>query len=335
MLDCPQRDSIESVSDFSFDDLTRRTPRRNAHVVSVEVERQEDRGTSDTDMVPVGRIKPLDGGSRLLRNPKWIEIKESIRASGGLTDALAVTSRPGDQDFTCYSGGNTRLLALQELYRETGDPAFGSVRVDVQPFTSDFELVALHHRENACRGDCTFFEDAWATYRMYKAFCDSQDRDSRVKPADLHSVRTGRPGGWSCRAGSPAVQCRARELLYFSYSQARGYADGRSDLGALSVDAGVDPSGHHHSTVRLSLRRVYSSYGRQLQEIPLATAGRTAGLVIASCSHLYKHMQNDHSHDLTSHPMVVPSAGDRGVDGDGHPCHLAEEVPLNWVNRGI
>ena len=32
-------------------------------------------------------------------------------------------------------------------------------------------------------------------------------------------------------------------------------------------------------------------------------------------------------------PLVAPSAGDRGVDGDGHPYHLAEEVALNWLNR--
>ena len=127
--------------------------------------------------LPVDQIAPFDAGPRLLRNPKWAAIKASIKASGGLTNTLSVTKRPGSAHYVCHQGGNTRLLALKELHQETSDPRFGEVRVEVMPYTSDFDLALLHDRENTCRGDLTFIEDAWSKYRLYQMYC----RTTRAK----------------------------------------------------------------------------------------------------------------------------------------------------------
>ncbi|MGH1477211.1 MAG: ParB family protein [Geminicoccales bacterium] len=123
----------------------------------------------------VDRVVPFDNGPRLLRNPKWQSIKAAIKASGGLTDTLPVTTRPGETHFICHQGGNTRLLVLQELFDETADPRFGQVQVEIVPFTSDFDLTVLHDRENTCRGDLTYIEEAWSKYRLYEMYCAKAD----------------------------------------------------------------------------------------------------------------------------------------------------------------
>jgi len=81
--------------------------------------------------------------------------------------------------FTCpswatvsraFSSSLACRLALKELYQETSDHRFAKVWVEISPFKSDFDLALLHDRENTCRGDLTFIEDAWSKYRLYQIF---------------------------------------------------------------------------------------------------------------------------------------------------------------------
>ena len=49
-----------------------------------------------TMVLPVDAIQTYDRNPRLRENPKYLSIKESVRAQGGVTNQLTVTKRPGD-----------------------------------------------------------------------------------------------------------------------------------------------------------------------------------------------------------------------------------------------
>ena len=65
----------------------------------------------------VDDIRPYENNPRRSVNVKFDDIKESIRTSG-LRLPLTVTRRPGESHYIVEAGGNTRLLALQQLWAE-------------------------------------------------------------------------------------------------------------------------------------------------------------------------------------------------------------------------
>ena len=75
-------------------------------------------------LLTLAQIRPYDRNPRRERNPRYDEIKDSIRAQGGLNNPLTVTRRPGAEHYMVESGGNTRLGILNELHKETGDETF-------------------------------------------------------------------------------------------------------------------------------------------------------------------------------------------------------------------
>ena len=62
----------------------------------------------------VDDVRPYENNPRRATNAKFDDIKESIRTSG-LRSPLTVTRRPGESHFIVEAGGNTRLIALQQL----------------------------------------------------------------------------------------------------------------------------------------------------------------------------------------------------------------------------
>ncbi|MGI9449085.1 MAG: ParB family protein [Geminicoccaceae bacterium] len=139
----------------------------------------------EVTVLDIDQLYCYEHNPRLLRNPKWLEIKASIRASRGLTETLSVTRRPDDDRYVVHQGGNTRLLVIKELFAETNDEAFRSVKVHIHPFVSEIEIAALHDRENTCRADLTYFEEAWSKFRQYELYC----RDGLGKPSVAFFVR--------------------------------------------------------------------------------------------------------------------------------------------------
>ncbi|MBZ9559036.1 MULTISPECIES: ParB family protein [unclassified Modicisalibacter] len=117
------------------------------------------------------QLRPYDRNPRTLRNPKYQEIKESIRAVG-LKQTLTVTQRPGDDRYMISDGGNTRLSILQELYEETGDARFYSQDCHYVPWQGEIHVLAGHLAENDNRGQLTWIERARGVYeakRMLEA----------------------------------------------------------------------------------------------------------------------------------------------------------------------
>lgn len=107
----------------------------------------------------VDQIRPYEHNPRRANNEKFFEIKESIR-SAGIRNPLTVTRRPGEQHFIVEAGGNTRLLAIQELWAETRDPRFEKLTVLFRPWRSEGHVLVAHLIENEQRGDLTFWDKA-------------------------------------------------------------------------------------------------------------------------------------------------------------------------------
>jgi ParB family protein of integrating conjugative element (PFGI_1 class) len=89
-------------------------------------------------------------------NPKYEEIKESIRIRG-LESALYITKRPGSTQYMLARGGKTRLKALQELAQE--DPQkWGKLDFHEIPWVSESEILAAHLVENTGREAMCFWD---------------------------------------------------------------------------------------------------------------------------------------------------------------------------------
>lgn len=125
-------------------------------------------------LLTLEQIRPYDRNPRRERNPRYDEIKDSIRAQGGLNNPLTITRRPGEEQYMVESGGNTRLGILNELYKETGDETFFRIHVLFRPWQSETHVLAAHLIENEKRGDMLFIDKALAV-RELKTMFESED----------------------------------------------------------------------------------------------------------------------------------------------------------------
>ncbi|MEX1890977.1 ParB family protein [Pseudomonas aeruginosa] len=118
---------------------------------------------SDTPMVlTLDQVFPWHDNPRTTRNPKYDELKESIRHRG-LDTPPPVTRRPGEDKYRIRNGGNTRLEILNELYKETGDERYFRFNCLFRPWDKQRgEIIALtgHLAENDLKGDLKFIERA-------------------------------------------------------------------------------------------------------------------------------------------------------------------------------
>ena len=109
--------------------------------------------------LPVEAIRPYEHNPRRAGNSKFEEIKASIQACG-IRNPLTVTRRPGDEHFVVEAGGNTRLLAVQQIWAETGDPRFQRLSVLFRPWRSETHVLTAHLIENDQRGELGFWDKA-------------------------------------------------------------------------------------------------------------------------------------------------------------------------------
>ncbi|CNK96563.1 putative ATP/GTP binding protein [Yersinia enterocolitica] len=129
------------------------------------------RETSDnTAILPVNeisliltldRLRPNPDNPRTSRNPKYEEIKASIRARG-LDSVPKVTKNPDDEEdiYIFSDGGNTRYSILRELWIETQDERFRHIQCIFKPWPGRLQCVIGHLAENDVRGDLLFIEKA-------------------------------------------------------------------------------------------------------------------------------------------------------------------------------
>jgi len=107
----------------------------------------------------VDDIRPYEHNPRRVSNTRFAPIKESIRASG-IRNPLTVTRRPGEAHFIVEAGGNTRLLAIQQLWAETRDARFRRLMVLFRPWRGESHVLTAHLIENELRGEMSFWDKA-------------------------------------------------------------------------------------------------------------------------------------------------------------------------------
>lgn len=135
-------------------------------------ERSPDERFADPQMetsmiVTLEQLRPYDLNPRLMRNPSYDDIKESIRRRG-LDTPPPITRRPDQEWFIIANGGNTRLSILNELWRETHDERFWRIQclykpwagTSDQPMLGELRCLIGHLAENDMHGKLSFIERA-------------------------------------------------------------------------------------------------------------------------------------------------------------------------------
>ena len=137
----------------------------------------------------IEEIHPYEHNPRRTRNAKFEDIKESIRA-GGLRSPITVTQRPGEAHYIVEAGGNTRLLALRQLWAETKDPRFRRLVVLFRPWKSDTQVLTAHLVENEQRGDMSFWDRATGIVALKARLEAEQGRVLTLRPLEdaLHAL---------------------------------------------------------------------------------------------------------------------------------------------------
>ncbi|AIR83945.1 ParB family protein [Pantoea rwandensis] len=128
---------------------------------------------TDTTPLPVSemamvltldQLRPNPDNPRKGRNPRYEEIKSSVRARG-LDSIPKVTRDPDGEDVYIFSdGGNTRYQILCELWQETGDERFYRVHTIFKPWPGRLKCLVGHLAENEVRGDLTYLDKAFGIH---------------------------------------------------------------------------------------------------------------------------------------------------------------------------
>ena len=159
-------------------------PGNNARDLAGQV---DPRAESQIELA-VDEIQPYEHNPRRATNAKFDDIKESIRTSG-LRSPLTVTRRPGESHFIVEAGGNTRLLALRQLWAETRDPRFRKLVVLFRPWRSESHVLTAHLIENEQRGEMTFWDKACGIVALKSRLEAEQGRTLTLRPLEdaLHA----------------------------------------------------------------------------------------------------------------------------------------------------
>lgn len=171
----------------------------------------------------VDEIRPYENNPRRATNARFDDIKESIR-TGGLRSPLTVTQRPGEAHFIVEAGGNTRLLALRQLWAETRDPRYRKLVVLFRPWRSESHVLTAHLIENEQRGEMTFWDKASGIVALKARLEAEQGRVLTLRPLEdaLHSLGL-------------AVNTATLGLYLFATERLRTLGEARVDLSGLDV----------------------------------------------------------------------------------------------------
>jgi ParB family protein of integrating conjugative element (PFGI_1 class) len=184
---------------------------------------QGDPRTESQIELSVDEIRPYENNPRRATNAKFEDIKESIRTSG-LRSPLTVTRRPGESHFIVEAGGNTRLLALRQLWAETRDPRFRKLVVLFRPWRSESHVLTAHLIENEQRGEMTFWDKACGIVALKSRLEAEQGRTLTLRPLEdaLHALGL-------------AVNTATLGLHLFATERLRTLGEAVADLSGLDV----------------------------------------------------------------------------------------------------
>lgn len=171
----------------------------------------------------IEEIRPYEHNPRRTTNAKFDDIKESIRA-GGLRSPITVTQRPGEMHYIVEAGGNTRLMAVRQLWAETKDPRFRRLQVLYRPWRSETQVLTAHLIENEQRGDMSFWDRASGIVALKTRLEAEQGRALTLRPLEdaLHGLGL-------------AVNTATLALYLYATERLRVLGDAVPDLAGLDV----------------------------------------------------------------------------------------------------
>ncbi len=171
----------------------------------------------------VDEMRAYENNPRRATNAKFDDIKESIR-TGGLRSPLTVTQRPGESHFIVEAGGNTRLLALRQLWVETRDPRFRKLVVLFRPWRSESHVLTAHLIENEQRGEMTFWDKASGIVALKARLEVEHGRVLTLRPLEdaLHTLGL-------------SVNTATLGLYLFATERLRTLGEAVADLSGLDV----------------------------------------------------------------------------------------------------
>jgi ParB family protein of integrating conjugative element (PFGI_1 class) len=133
-------------------------------------------------VLTLDQLRPYELNPRQKQNPKYEEIKESIRARG-LDDTPTVSRRPGETDYIIDNGGNTRLKILNDLWKETRDERFYRIHCLFRPWVGDIKALTGHMSENDMRGNLLWIERCLGVSKTRELY--EQQEGRAVSQAEL------------------------------------------------------------------------------------------------------------------------------------------------------
>ena len=157
----------------------------------------------------LGNTVAYKQNTRITKNPKYYEIKESI-LNGGLDHPPNITREHPTDPYMIRDGGNTRLEILRELFEETQDPKFYSFDCMFYPWVSHKAILFGHARENEMRGDTLFIERAITACRI-RAIYEEEDGE-KISTRSLAKRIT--KDGWTLAHTALGQMIYAHDNLY-------------------------------------------------------------------------------------------------------------------------
>lgn len=150
---------------------------------------------ADTPLVlSVDEVLPWEDNPRTTRNPKYDQLKESIR-NRGLDTPPPVTRRPGEEKYRIRNGGNTRIAILKELFQETNDPQYQRINVLFRPWDQvRGEIIMLTgHLAEDLKGELKFIERAVGVDRAKKLYEAEEGRSISQRDLARRLAKDGYP----------------------------------------------------------------------------------------------------------------------------------------------
>lgn len=117
--------------------------------------------------LPVMDIDFYDHNPRTTINPLFEDIKESVRENL-IQSPLVVTKKPGASRYMLCAGGNTRLLAIQQLWQETQNSRYQKTSCTFRAWRTESYVLINHLIENEVRGEMTFWDKANGVVQLRK-----------------------------------------------------------------------------------------------------------------------------------------------------------------------
>ncbi len=202
--------------------------------------------------IDINDIDEYQFNPRTSVNRRFNDIKESI-AQIGLSQLFSVAKNPKTNRYILTKGGNTRLRAIIELYKETSDNKYTTIACVVEPWDENkinkTQIVIQHLIENEARGELILVDKA-------KAICDLELDFMSIHSTDIKSSKH-----------NPKTQ------LFLEFLSNNGYniSEGLLSLFRFTVTKLVGNLDHHlnkglGSPQIVKIRSIHSNYLRLIKK---------------------------------------------------------------------